>query len=173
MIVRPTATKKRPAYPVAYTAVLLAVLTLMLGFFRASTATSTGEGTNTMEEDIWKLEEAYFTDLYKAEYEGVLELVHPQFLGWPGNLPKPVGKEESAAFMKKLVPQPTPCAVRIERGGLQISGDTALTQYTVYVSCSEGSERMSTQGSRITHTWVMRNGRWQLLGGMSREVKQE
>ena len=39
--------------------------------------------SDTAEEKIWKLEEAYFTNLYKADYKGVLSLVDEQFLGWP------------------------------------------------------------------------------------------
>ncbi|MCX5898334.1 MAG: hypothetical protein NTY29_09090, partial [Proteobacteria bacterium] len=45
------------------------------------------------EEEIWALEEAYFADLYKADYEGVLDIVHSQFLGWPGSVPQPLDKQ--------------------------------------------------------------------------------
>ena len=37
---------------------------------------------DTVKEEIWALEEAYFANLYKANYEGVLAIVHSQFLGW-------------------------------------------------------------------------------------------
>ena len=128
---------------------------------------------NAMEDDIWKLEERYFTNLYKADYDGVLAMIHPQFLGWPGNLPKPINRDESGLFMKKLIPKPTACAITIEPAGLQQSGDTILTQYTLLVSCPEIPGKPGLRASRITHTWVRNKGRWQLLGGMSLDIQTE
>jgi ketosteroid isomerase-like protein len=158
---------------IAGTAIALAVLALAFGFFLPSLAVDAESRGNTVEEEIWKLEEAYFTKLYRANHGGVLALVHPQFLGWPANLPKPIGREESAEFMKRLIPQPTRCIIRIERAGLQQSGDTVLTQYALHVDCPEASGMVRTQSSRITHTWTRQRGQWKLLGGMSVDIKKE
>jgi hypothetical protein len=122
---------------------------------------------NTVEEEIWALEEAYFTNLYKANYEGVLAIVHRQFLGWPGAVPQPINKEESARFMKQLVPKPTSCTLKIERAGIRLLGEVALSQYIIYVNCSDTAGVTKTQTSRINHTWVKEGDRWKLLGGMS------
>ncbi len=161
-----------PAFPIAR-AVVLALLALFFLIFPLSPAADAENWTNTVEEEIWKLEEAYFTNLYKANYEGVLALVHPQFLGWPGNLPKPINREESAQFMKKLIPQPTLCTIRIERAGFRQSVDTILTQYTLHVDCPEASGKVKTQSSQITHAWTRHKGQWMLLGGMSVDIKKE
>jgi hypothetical protein len=83
-----------------------------------------------VEEQIWALEEAYFTNLYKADYDGVLASVHSQFLGWPSGLPQPIDREESARFMKQLVPKSTSCTLKIERAGIRLMGEVALTQRT-------------------------------------------
>ena len=48
---------------------------------------------DAMEEEIWALEEMYFANLYKANYEEALAIVHSKFLGWPSSLPQPVDKE--------------------------------------------------------------------------------
>jgi len=168
-----TAAKTGFTSPIAGTAIALVVLALVFGFSSPSLAMDAENRRNTVEEEIWKLEEAYFTNLYRANYGGILALVHPQFLGWPANLPKPIGREESAEFMKRLVPQPMPCIIRIERAGLQQSGDTALTQYTLHVGCPEASGMVRTQSSRITHTWTRQKGQWKLLGGMSVDIKKE
>jgi ketosteroid isomerase-like protein len=132
-----------------------------------STTTDKDNGRDTVEEEIWALEEAYFTNLYKANYEGVLALVHDQFLGWPGAVPQPITKEKSARFMKQLVPKPTSRTIRIERAGIRVLGDVALTQYTIHVNCSDTASVTKTQTSRINHTWVKEGARWKLLGGMS------
>lgn len=119
-----------------------------------------------VEEEIWALEEAYFANLYKADYDGVLALVHSQFLGWPGSVAQPVDKEGSARFMKQLIPAPTACTFKIEREGIRMLGEAALTQYIINVNCGDAAAA-KTQSSRITHTWAKEGGRWKLLGGMS------
>lgn len=126
-----------------------------------------GNRRDTIEENIWASEEAYFTNLYMANYEEVLALVEDQFLGWPGALPQPIGREESARFMKQLIPKPTSCTIRIERAAIRVRGAVALTQYTLYVTCNDTTGTSKTQSSRITHTWVKEDAGWKLLGGMS------
>ncbi len=159
--------------PVAGISGSLVVLALIFCLCSPSLAMGVQNRGNTLEEEIWKLEEAYFTNLYKANYEGVLSLVHKQFLGWPGNLPKPIGREESAQFMKRLIPLPTSCSIRIKRVGLQQVGDTVLTQYILHVDCPDASGTIKAQSSRITHTWTRDKGQWKLLGGMSIDIQKE
>ncbi len=149
------------------------LLTIILAFIlfsysQAYSATADKDSRrDTVEEGIWALEEAYFTNLYKANYEGVLAIVHSQFLGWPGAVPQPIDREESARFMKQLVPKPTSCTLKIERGGIRLLGEVALTQYTIHVKCSDTAGVGKTQSSRITHSWVKEGACWKLLGGMS------
>ncbi len=152
---------------------VMLLFALLFSFFSPSPAMGAEDRGNIVEEEIWKLEEAYFTNLYRADYGGILALVHPQFLGWPANLPKPIGQEESAEFMKRLIPQPTQCIVRIERAGLQQSGDTVLTQYVLHVDCPEAPGMVRTESSRITHTWTRQKSQWKLLGGMSVDIEKE
>jgi hypothetical protein len=132
-----------------------------------SVAADTDNRRDPVEGEIWSLEETYFANLYKANYEGVLALVHSQFLGWPGALPQPIDRAESARFMKQLVPKPTSCTFRIERAGIRLLGAIALTQYIIHVHCGDPAVLTKTQSSRITHTWVKDSAGWKLLGGMS------
>lgn len=151
--------------------VLLSTIILVFMLFSYSQAYSAKADRDNrrdkVEEEIWALEEAYFTNLYKANYEGVLAIVHSQFLGWPGAVPQPIDKEESARFMKQLAPKPTSCTIKIERAGIRLLGEVALTQYIIHVNCSDIADVTKIQSSRITHTWVKEGARWKLLGGMS------
>ncbi|MBU4200270.1 MAG: nuclear transport factor 2 family protein [Verrucomicrobia bacterium] len=90
-----------------------------------------------------------------------------QFLGWPGAVPHPIDREESARFMKQLVPKHNSCTFKIERAGIRLLGEVALTQYIIHVNFSETAGVKKTQSSRITHTWVKDGACWKLLGGMS------
>ena len=144
---------------------------ILVSYSQTYSATAdTDKGRDMVEEEIWALEGAYFTNLYKADYEGVLALVHSQFLGWPGAAPQPIDKEESARFMKQLVPKPfSSCTFKIERAGIRLLGEVALTHYVIHVHFSDTPGVHKTQSSRITHTWVKEGARWKLLGGMSRD----
>ena len=147
-----------------------AILTFILvSYSQTYSATAdTDKRRDVVEEEIWALEEAYFSNLYKANYEGVLALVHSHFLGWPGALPQPISsRQESARFMKQLAPKPTSCTFTIEQAGIRLRGGVALTQYIIHVICSDPTGVAKTQSSRITHTWVKESDRWKLLGGMS------
>lgn len=145
---------------------LAAMLPVVLGWQGLAWPAGTAPPVSATEEEVWVLEHAYFSRLYRADYDGVLALVHDRFLAWPSGVAQPIGKDESARFMRQLVPAPTSCQVAIERGGIRLQATVALTQYTLRVDCG-GSDPPRT--SRITHTWVREAGRWQLLGGMSRD----
>jgi len=121
------------------------------------------------EEEIWALENAYFSNLYKANYDGVLTLVHGRFLGWPDGLLQPLDYNESARFMRQLVTGPTPCTITIDRKGIRVQEDIALTQYVLHATCSTTNGTAQTKSSDITHTWVKEGPGWKLLGGMSRD----
>jgi hypothetical protein len=58
------------------------------------------------EETIWALEYTY-----RADYDGVLGLVHPQYLGWPDGQKQPVDYNGSAPFIRQLITEPAPCTV--------------------------------------------------------------
>ncbi|MFA5339385.1 MAG: DUF4440 domain-containing protein [Candidatus Omnitrophota bacterium] len=68
--------------------------------------------------------------------------------------------------MKQLVPAPTSCTFKIEREGIRLLGDVALTQYIIHVNTGVAK----TQSSRITHTWAKEDNHWKLLGGMSYDI---
>lgn len=146
--------------------IILAVILFLYSQVYSAKA-DTDNRNDILEEKIWVLEEAYFTNLYKADYEGVLAIVHSQFLGWPGSsVPQPINKEESARFMKQLIPKPMSCTIKIERAGIRLLGEVALTQYTIHTHCSDTAGVTKKQSSRISHTWVKEGASWKLLGGM-------
>ena len=149
-----------------WTIVLASILSFSYSQAYSATA-DTNNRRDTVEEEIWALEEAYFANLYNAKYEAVLAIVHSQFLGWPAAVPQPIDKKESARFMRQLVPKPTSCTFKINRAGIRMRGEVALTHYIIHVKCSDAAGVTKTQSSRITHTWVKDGARWKLLGGMS------
>ncbi len=122
---------------------------------------------DSIEAQIWKLEETYFDNLYKANYDSVLLLVDENYLGWPGSCENPLDKAASSVFMKQLIPSPVICTIKIERKAISIEGNIALTHYIINASCQRADGTIKTSSSRITHTWIFRSSKWKILGGMS------
>ena len=143
------------------------ILIVFLYFQPYSVKAALNNPKDTIEEKLWHLEEAYFANLYKANYDGVLAIVHDKFLGWPSSADKPLDKEGSSAFMRKLIPSPSPCNFSIEREGLRLLDNFAITQYIIHVSCKGKDGKSKETSSRITHTWIKEGKDWKLLGGMS------
>ncbi|MDP3564371.1 MAG: hypothetical protein Q8R70_07745, partial [Methanoregula sp.] len=100
---------------------------------------------------------------------GVEQLMHRQYLGWPDGQTQPVDYEGSLRFMRQLITSPTPCTVSIDRKGIRVQENTALTQYVLNASCSKPDGTKTTKSSDITHTWVNNGTGWKILGGMSRD----
>jgi ketosteroid isomerase-like protein len=58
-------------------------------------------------------------------------------------------------------------SVEVRPRAIQLSGKIALVHYLVVLEIEEGDGGTAATSSRITHTWVEEDGRWQILGGMS------
>jgi ketosteroid isomerase-like protein len=78
-----------------------------------------------------------------------------------------ISADGSVRFMKQLITKPTSCTFKIERKGIRVLGEIALTQYIIHVHRSDSAAVAKTQSSRVTHTWTKEGNGWKLLGGMS------
>jgi ketosteroid isomerase-like protein len=62
----------------------------------------------------------------------------------------------------------------IEQLAIQVTGDVAVDYYRINAAWDNGEGgKVRTDTLRITHTWIRRNGTWQILGGMSAPVNAE
>ena len=81
-----------------------------------------GAGSGGAEETIWALEEAYFANLYRADYDGVLALVDPRFLAWPGTFAATDRPRRECALHAAADSGADDVQVRIERAGIRVLG---------------------------------------------------
>jgi ketosteroid isomerase-like protein len=123
--------------------------------------------SNEVEQEIWALEEIYMTAFEEADHEVILDLLHDRFLGWPRESELPTEKSESAKFLKENYPEPLELSFEINRAGIRVSGDVAITHYTVMIGRKDGLGAGPTHTVRITHTWIREGSGWRILGGMS------
>jgi ketosteroid isomerase-like protein len=117
------------------------------------------------EEGVWKIEEKYWEFWIKGNIEGLMTLIHKDFVGWPSSSKMPSDRKAAREFVEKFLAQTKLFAFEIKPAAIKIIGNVAVVHYFLILKDSEGSQVGSTY--RITHTWMKQDGRWQLIGGMS------
>lgn len=120
-----------------------------------------------VKEEIWSFEEDYISYFRAANHKAILSFYHYQFPGWPESKLHPVGKKRAEKFLEENYPEAIQVVFQINREGIRILGNIAITHYLLISSWidEEGLEQKSE--SRITHTWIKEDSKWKLLGGMS------
>lgn len=151
------------------TTILLLVFTVPVASFAADASKD--------ETQIWSHEKAYWEYVKANDLEKYRGLWHKDFVGWPSVSPEPVHKDHitdwiTANTSKGLKLQ----SYEIEQRAINVTGDIAIDFYRIKNTWANGdkSEGSKTDTTRITHTWMrMKNGAWQILGGMSGPVNAE
>ena len=126
-----------------------------------------GAGSRAVDDEIWSLENDYWVQNRDAAYERIVSAWHDRFLGWPGSEPKPIGKEDGPAYVRRSFPKPGAFAFEIEPAGIRAHENIVVNHYTVHLASKDERGQDQTRSMRITHTWIREGGTWKLLGGMS------
>lgn len=145
-------------------------LSLLVAFFLCFpfvTIASEQSRIDDVEEQIWALETDYLTYFKNAAHEKVIPMWHEKFLGWPNSEYNSNDKQGVISYLKKFAPVPGNWNFRIERKGIQIFGNVAITHWIQHLTFSRTDGSSYTRSARITHTWIKDLGDWKILGGMS------
>lgn len=148
------------------------VISIVLGFGLFGNLEALNQAHKNAEGTIWELEEQYWNYWVKEDMEGYMSLLHEDFMGWASSLETPGDKKAARKFVQNFWSQIKlsafeikPCAIKI------IDDDVALVHYFLLLKDEE--ENQIGNSYRITHTWVKQGGIWQILGGMSSEIKNK
>jgi ketosteroid isomerase-like protein len=126
-----------------------------------------GSKFNNVEEEIWSLEEEYISYFREANHNAIQSFYHPQFLGWPDSESHPAGKERAMKYLAEKHPESIQVNSQINREGIRILGNIAITHYLLHLSWKDDDGVEQTRESRLTHTWIKEGSSWKILGGMS------
>ena len=121
----------------------------------------------SVEAAIWALEEEYVACFRDATHGKAISMWHDRFLGWPSTEIRPADKAAVVRYLKRNASRPADWSFEIEKSGIQIHGNVAITHFIIHRFFSPASGAKHTISSRVTHTWVKENLRWKILGGMS------
>jgi ketosteroid isomerase-like protein len=127
------------------------------------------------EEQIWKLEKAYWEYVKTNDLEKYRALWHDDFVGWPFVSAAPVRKDHITDWITSN----TSKGLKLEsyvivQLALRVTGDVAIDHYRIKLSWAKSDgEVVRTDAMRITHTWIRTNDTWRIIGGMSAPVNSE
>jgi len=124
-----------------------------------------GQTWSEEEEGVWKIEEKYWEYWIKGDIEGLMTLIHKDFVGWPSSSKMPRDRKAAREFVEKFLAQTKLFAFEIKPASIKIIGNVAVVHYFLISKDPEGRQVGSTY--RITHTWMKQDGRWHVIGGMS------
>ena len=147
------------------------VLSVVLGLVCLHMQATPGEEKQReVEEEIWALEEAYFTYHQAANHGRILPMWHDQFLGWPDLEPRPADKKAVTRRLERRYAEPASWTFTIERAGIQVVGNVAINFYTYHFLTKDDAGNEQKQSRRVTHTWIKEDSQWKILGGMSKQL---
>ncbi|MHB8484412.1 MAG: nuclear transport factor 2 family protein [Candidatus Acidiferrales bacterium] len=118
-------------------------------------------------EQVWAGEQAYWRYVKAHDVTRYLALWSDDFTGWPIVNEHPEHKAEVGAFLKANGSLGHVVAYELHRESVEMHGDAVITFYRATVSRGNADGSVSTTTYRMTHTWMKKNGQWQIVGGMS------
>ncbi len=92
----------------------------------SATGCSTQQSSQFSEED-------YIGNHGDANHKAILAMYHEDFLGWPETAPHPMRKVDRPESLQQNFSEPTDNLIEIERGGIQLKENIAITQYAVHI----------------------------------------
>ena len=120
------------------------------------------------QADVWKQEEAYWDSVTSGDVSTFLELWDSAFIGWPCDSPRPVnndGAEQSAETWFSDV-KLRGITHELHRQAVIVSGDTAISYYSVRESVPGESGVQNHAWFKFIHTWKRQQDVWLITGGM-------
>lgn len=123
--------------------------------------------TNSDTEQVWAGEQAYWRDVKTHEVTDYLALWSDDFNGWPISDEHPIHRTDIAAFVTKNGSLSQVASYELHRESVEAHGPAIITYYRVTVRRRNPRGSLTPTTYRMTHTWMKRGGRWQIVGSMS------
>ena len=121
------------------------------------------------EEEVWKMEEAYWRYVSAGDVEAYVALWHDDFVGWPCFSWTPQGKANIGSWVEEIRDNDWTLDYDLRPEAVQLFGqDVAVVHYAAeYVfGYPDGTTRGEGDWRKFTHTWMKVGADWQIIGGM-------
>ena len=125
-----------------------------------------------MEDEIWALEEAWYTHHREGAPEKAYALVHDDFLGWPAIESSVVDKAGLITVITEEDSGVDFCDFEFqEPRGVRVIGDTAINHYGIRFIGRNLNGSEIEESIHVTHTWIKQDSQWKLLSGMAYDAR--
>jgi len=122
--------------------------------------------SSAVREQLWNLEETYMQNYKDKNIEVLTEFWDEKFIGWPEWAEEPVdvnkAKHELSKPSENII-----TSFKIRPQNMALKGNIAVVYYFIDLNLENRAQEKSTATFRIIHTWLNKDGKWQILGGMS------
>ncbi len=124
------------------------------------------DAETALKRKLCDLEQTYWKNLTQGNIEGMRELWHERFVGWPAHSDNPVTYDQASESLRRLFEDQMVTSCVLRPCAFELHGEIAIVHYRV-------DARISRQGKqedssiRMTHTWLCEEGEWRIIGGMS------
>ena len=122
--------------------------------------------SSVAQEELWNLEESYMLNYKDKNIEVLTEFWDEKFIGWPEWAEEPVDVNNAKLALSKPSENRI-ISFNIRPQEIVLQGNIALVYYLIDLNLENSDQEKSIATYRIIHTWLNKNGMWQILGGMS------
>jgi ketosteroid isomerase-like protein len=126
-----------------------------------------GSPITAQEDEVWEMEENYWTYVKAGDVEKYRSLWNDDFVGWPCSMSHPSRKANIGGWVARIRDKNIQVSYDLTREAVQYFGDVAVVHYTtpIILEFSDGT----TSGGQLlkfTHTWKKFDDQWQIITGM-------
>ncbi len=146
---------------------LLILILIMLCAGIILNAGATEKELSSAQQELWKMEEAYWFNYKNGDIEGITTFYHADFAGWPSSSRKPIYLTSAKSYLEKLLEVWIVKSYKLQPYAIVIHGKIAIIHYLVEIKSESQDGNISVSTHRITHTWVNEGNKWKIIGGMS------
>ncbi len=135
---------------------------LSLGWFCGSHAQETKDPAEAL---IWSQEQKIYEGRAHGNIQYYIDHASPHYLAWPASLDRPLNNDALKKGGKSVAGAHE--VIKGEVTGFARDGDTAVIYYLNHRTVRADGSKVDEWYPNI-HVWVERDGKWVVLGGMSR-----
>lgn len=118
------------------------------------------------QQSVWKVVSDSWVDDTAANGKWPGEYTDPQFIGWSRDTPSPRGRDASIRWSRFSEKQQKVLHYEITPLAIALSGNTAVTSYTLFMVTQRGDAKPEHVKEGITETLVRSGGTWKYLSSV-------
>ena len=134
----------------------------------AAVAISSEAAKMTAAQQVWAQEQEIYARRALGDGMYYSSVSSEHYLGWPAPAAKPISydsiRQQGTSGEFKSGEK-----IQVVSDGIALDGDTAISYFSTHRTVRPGGQQVDERYENI-HVYVHRQGRWRLVGAMSRRV---